>query len=199
MDRESTSWSRTQPGSRPHSASHFNLVSFDPRGVDRSDPVSCVSPAAIRRLTELSTPTPTTPSQIDTVVAATKSFDEACAANTPRLLLENMSTVDAAIDMDQLRAALGQPKLTYIGFSYGTFLGAVYAQLFPTHVRALVLDGALDPALSNNELSIEQAKGFEVDLNDFFSWCNTNTSCSRQSCPEERAPLTTTDVGARGR
>jgi pimeloyl-ACP methyl ester carboxylesterase len=158
---------------------HFNLVSFDPRGVDRSDPVTCVSPAAIRQLTGLD-PAPTTTSQVDTVVAATKSFDEQCAVNTPRLLLENMSTVDAAIDMDQLRAALGQPKLTYVGFSYGTYLGTVYAQLFPTHVRALVLDGALDPALSNNELSIEQAKGFEVDLSDFFSWCNTNSSCESE-------------------
>jgi pimeloyl-ACP methyl ester carboxylesterase len=53
----------------------------------------------------------------------------------------------------------------------------VYAQLFPTHVRALVLDGALDPALSNNELSLEQAEGFEVDLNDFFTWCTTNSTC----------------------
>jgi pimeloyl-ACP methyl ester carboxylesterase len=158
---------------------HFHLVSFDPRGVDRSDPIACVSSAAIRQLAGLD-PAPTTTSQVDAVVAATKSFDEQCAVNTPRLLLENMSTVDAAIDMDQLRAALGQTKLTYVGFSYGTFLGAVYAQLFPTHVRALVLDGALDPALSNNELSIEQAKGFEVDLSDFFSWCNTNSSCESE-------------------
>ena len=159
--------------------SHFNLVSFDPRGVARSDPVTCVSPDQIRQLLELD-PAPSTSAQIDAVVSATQAFDAACAANTSRLLLENMSTVDAAIDMDQLRAALGQQKLTYIGFSYGTYLGTVYAQLFPTHVRALVLDGALDPALSNNELNLQQAEGFEVDLSDFFSWCNTNSSCESE-------------------
>lgn len=159
--------------------SRFNLVSFDPRGVARSDPVACVSPSGIRQLASLD-PAPTTTSQIDQVVAATKSFDAQCAAHTSRLLLENMSTVDAAVDMDQLRVALGQAKLTYVGFSYGTYLGAVYAQLFPTHVRALVLDGALDPALSNDVLNLEQAKGFEVDLGDFFTWCNTNSTCETE-------------------
>ena len=91
-----------------------------------------------------------------------------------------MSTVDAAIDMDELRAALGQPKLTYIGFSYGTYLGAVYAQLFPTHVRAMVLDGALNPDLTNNEIDLEQAEGFEVDLHDFFAWCDRNSTCESE-------------------
>lgn len=159
--------------------SHFNLVSFDPRGVDRSDPVACVSPNRIRQLLGID-PAPTTQSQIDTEVSATKSFDEQCAAHTSHLLLENMSTVDAAIDMDQLRAALGQAKLTYIGFSYGTYLGAVYAELFPTHVRALVLDGAINPDLSNSEIDLEQAEGFEVDLHDFFAWCDTNSKCESE-------------------
>jgi pimeloyl-ACP methyl ester carboxylesterase len=159
--------------------SHFNLVSFDPRGVDRSDPVACVSPNRIRQLLGIN-PAPTTQSQIDTEVSTTKSFDEQCAANTSHLLLENMSTVDAAIDMDQLRVALGQAKLTYIGFSYGTYLGAVYAQLFPTHVRALVLDGAINPDLTNSEIDLEQAEGFEVDLHDFFAWCNTNSKCESE-------------------
>jgi pimeloyl-ACP methyl ester carboxylesterase len=158
---------------------HFNLVSFDPRGVDRSDPVACVSPAAIRQLVSID-PSPTTASEIAQVVQATQSFDSQCAAHTSHLLLENMSTVDAAIDMDELRAALGQAKLTYLGFSYGTYLGAIYAQLFPTHVRAMVLDGALDPALTNNQLDLEQAEGFEVDLNDFFTWCNANSTCQSE-------------------
>jgi pimeloyl-ACP methyl ester carboxylesterase len=159
--------------------SHFNLVSFDPRGVARSDPVTCVSPAQIRQLVSLD-PAPTTASEIDDVVTETKYFDQQCAAHTSRLLLENMSTVDAAIDMDQLRAALGQQKLTYMGFSYGTYLGAIYAQLFPTHVRAMVLDGALNPDLSNNQLNLQQAEGFEVDLKDFFSWCSTNSACESE-------------------
>ncbi|MGO9343435.1 MAG: alpha/beta fold hydrolase, partial [Acidimicrobiales bacterium] len=156
--------------------SEFNLVSFDPRGVARSDPVTCVGASGIRQLLSLN-PAPVGSTQIDQVVAATQQFDAACAAHTSRLLLENMSTVDVAIDMDELRAALGQQKLTYLGFSYGTYLGAVYAQLFPTHVRAMVLDGALNPDLTNDELSLEQAESFEVDLHDFFNWCNTNSTC----------------------
>jgi pimeloyl-ACP methyl ester carboxylesterase len=159
--------------------SKFNLVSFDPRGVARSDPVTCVSPTQIRQLLSLN-PAPVGTTQIDQVVAATKQFDAACAAHTSRLMLENMSTVDVAIDMDEIRAALGQAKLTYLGFSYGTYLGAVYAQLFPTHVRAMVLDGALNPDLTNNELSLQQAESFEVDLNDFFNWCDANSTCESE-------------------
>ncbi len=159
--------------------SEFNLVSFDPRGVARSDPVACVSPAQIRRLLSLN-PVPVGSSQINQVVAETKQFDAGCAANTSRLLLENMSTVDVAIDMDELRAALGQSKLTYLGFSYGTYLGAIYAQLFPSHVRAMVLDGALNPDLTNSEIDLDQAEAFELDLHDFFNWCDSNSTCESE-------------------
>ena len=76
-----------------------------------------------------------------------KEFAAGCKASRARCLA-HVSTVDTARDLDVLRAALGDPKLNYIGASYGTFLGAIYAQLFPTHVRALVLDGALDPSSS---------------------------------------------------
>lgn len=158
---------------------HFNLVSFDPRGVDRSDPVDCVSPAAIRALAGMN-PAPVGTAQIDHVVAEIKSFDDACAAHTSRLLLENMSTVDTAIDMDELRQALGQQKLTYLGFSYGTYLGAVYAQMFPTRIRAMVLDGAVNPDLTNDELDLQQADGFEVDLHDFLDWCDNNSTCQSE-------------------
>ncbi len=166
-------------GFPPTLRADFNLVSFDPRGVARSDPVTCVSPAGIRQLLSLN-PAPVGNAEINQVVSVTKAFDAGCAAHTSRLLLENMSTVDVAIDMDELRAALGQPKLTYFGFSYGTYLGAIYAQLFPSHVRALVLDGALNPDLSNNDLSLEQAQSFEVDLHDFFSWCDQNSTCQSE-------------------
>ena len=159
--------------------SDFNLVSFDPRGVARSDQVACVSAPAIRQLVSLN-PAPVGNSQIAQVVAAIKAFDEACAAHTSRLLLENMSTVDVAIDMDEIRAALGQAKLTYVGFSYGTYLGAIYAELFPSHVRAMVLDGALNPDLTSDEISLEQAQSFEIDLNDFFAWCNGNSMCESE-------------------
>ena len=154
----------------------FNLVSFDPRGVNQSDPVRCVSPAGLRLFAGVN-PAPIGQSEIEGVVQATKTFVAACEAHTSSALLANLSTAVVARDMDRLRAALGQSKLTYFGFSYGTYLGAIYAQEFPTHVRALVLDGAVDPLLSQVQLDQAQAVGFETDLHDFYAWCATNSEC----------------------
>ena len=95
-------------------------------------------------------------------------------------LLENVSTLDTVRDLDRIRAALGQAKLNYLGFSYGTYLGEVYAQTYPGHVRAMVLDGVFNPALSNNEILEQQAEGFEADLADFFAWCPRDKACSRE-------------------
>ena len=159
--------------------SAFNLVSWDPRGVGASDPVSCVGAAGIRALVALP-PDPTTPAQVKEVVAGAKSFDQACAKNTPRKLLDNVSTVDTVRDLDHLRAALGQGKLDYFGFSYGTFIGETYAEMYPTHIRAMVLDGAINPALGMAGVSAGQAKGFQTDLNDFFAWCPGNKTCSNE-------------------
>ncbi len=155
----------------------FNLVSFDPRGVGESDPVQCTTPAGLRRWIALD-PDPVTPKAIAAVIGAVKVFDAGCAADVPRDVLANLSTAVSAQDMDRLRAALGETKLDYLGFSYGTYLGALYAEMFPTHVGNMVLDGAVDPALSSASLDIEQADSFEVDLHDFFSWCPTNATCA---------------------
>ncbi len=155
----------------------FNLVSFDPRGVGQSDPVRCVDAAGIRQLIA-ENPAPTTPAAVAQVVRVTRAFDRACAAHTSHLLLENLSSADTVADMDRLRIALGQDKLDYLGFSYGTFLGELYAARYPTHVRAMVLDGVIDPALSQARADLEQAVGFETDLRDFFSWCPTQRACT---------------------
>jgi pimeloyl-ACP methyl ester carboxylesterase len=88
-----------------------------------------------------------------------------------------MSTREAARDMDILRAALGEPKLNYLGASYGTFLGATYADLFPSHVGRFVLDGAIDPALSNEQLSLQQAHGFETALRAYVKDCVDQGGC----------------------
>ncbi len=82
--------------------------------------------------------------------------------------------------MDRLRGALRQSRLDYLGFSYGTYLGTVYAEMFPSHVGAMVLDGAIDPALSTEAGDLVQAEGFEGDLHDFFAWCATNSSCAHE-------------------
>ena len=157
----------------------FNLVSFDPRGIGASDPVDCVSPAGLRQWLAVN-PAPVTARQVDGVVAAVRRFVAGCEAHTSPLLLANVSTQATAEDMNRLRIALGQRSLTYLGFSYGTYLGALFAQDFPTRVRAMVLDGAVDPALGTVETSIEQAAGLEVDLHDFFAWCPDNASCAAE-------------------
>lgn len=156
--------------------SSFNLVSFDPRGVNESDPVKCVGTAKLRELAATN-PDPVSASQVQAVVNDSKEFDDACAANTGKELLDNVSTLDTARDLDRLRAALGQTKLDYMGFSYGTYLGEVYAEHFPSHIRAMVLDGVVNPALSVATVAAQQAEGFEFNLNAFFSWCATNSTC----------------------
>jgi pimeloyl-ACP methyl ester carboxylesterase len=155
----------------------FNLVSFDPRGTGSSDPLQCLTPDQIRTYLAL-TPVPSTSAQINQVETATKGFVANCEKNKPVSFIESMSTANSARDMDRLRAALGQAKLTYYGFSYGTYLGTVYAEMFPSKVRAMVLDGAVDPALGNTALDTQQSLGFETDLHDFLNWCAAHSSCS---------------------
>jgi pimeloyl-ACP methyl ester carboxylesterase len=92
-------------------------------------------------------------------------------------LLAYLGTDNVARDMDQLRQALGDPKLTYMGFSYGTFIGATYAELFPNNVRAMVLDGAIDPAQDAISTNIAQAAAFNQELNAFFADCAADSTC----------------------
>ena len=154
---------------------HFDIVGFDPRGVERSSPIECLDGPATDQLYELD-PTPDTPAERQAIIDATKAFDAACEAHSGELL-PHMTTADAARDMDRIRAAVGDRKLTYLGFSYGTFLGTVYAGLFPTQVRALALDGAIDPTLTFEQGSISQAKGFAVAFQHFLADCASRPSC----------------------
>ena len=140
----------------PQLLDDFDIVLFDPRGVERSDPVTCgpVAPSAP------SSPAPSTPSQRAATIAGLKAFAAACEKASPTLL-PYVGTVDVARDMDRLRQALGDGGLTYMGQSYGTLLGLTYASLFPTHIRAMVLDSVIDPALSFDQMTAGQADGFE--------------------------------------
>jgi pimeloyl-ACP methyl ester carboxylesterase len=154
---------------------HLNLVSFDPRGVGASDPINCLSDSQLDAYVNVD-PDPTTPAERAAVIQSSRSFANACYKKNGSYL-EHVGTIDEARDMDVLRAALGDAKLTYYGASYGTYLGAKYAQLFPTHIRAMVLDGALNPAESSTEANLVQAKGFETDLDDFLASCVHSGKC----------------------
>ena len=156
----------------PQLLDDFDIVLFDPRGVQRSDPVTC-GPATGSASSD---PAPATPSQQAATIAGLKQFAAACEKASANVL-PYVGTVDVARDMDRLRQALGDAGLTYMGQSYGTLLGLTYAALFPTHIRAMVLDSVIDPALSFDQITEGQAAGFETMLNAFFSWCAGSAAC----------------------
>jgi pimeloyl-ACP methyl ester carboxylesterase len=154
----------------------FNIVGFDPRGVGASEPaVHCLSGPQLDRYFATND-SPANRAQLALVVAGAKLFARGCQANSGPLL-RYIGTRNAARDMDVLRAALGDAKLTYLGKSYGTYLGTWYAQLFPSHVRALILDGAVEPADSGLSMDIVQGQGFQVALRAFTADCLTRDNC----------------------
>lgn len=154
----------------------FDVIGFDPRGVGLSSPaVDCLSDAQLDAFTSADLD-PQTPAGVTALEDISRQVADTCAAKQGTLL-RFVGTKDAARDMDEIRKAVGDPKLTYLGFSYGTLLGATYAQEFPTHVRALVLDGALDPSLGAVASVDEQSKGFQSQLDAFLASCASSASC----------------------
>ncbi|MEV5804192.1 alpha/beta hydrolase [Streptomyces parvulus] len=153
----------------------YDMVAVDPRGVARSEPVECLDGREMDAYTRTDV-TPDDQGETDELVGAYKDFAEGCGADAPKLL-RHVSTVEAARDMDVLRAALGDDRLNYVGASYGTFLGATYAGLFPDRTGRLVLDGAMDPSLPARRLNLEQTAGFETAFQSFAKDCVRRTDC----------------------
>ncbi len=147
----------------------FDVVGFDPPGVDRTAPITCEDGTGLDQYF-FTDPEPPTSSGFSALVAADRTLASGCEARNSAEL-PHVSTDDAARDLDMLRAALGDTKLTYLGFSYGSLLGATYAELFPTHVRAMVLDGVLDPALPTLAEIEQQSQSLDAQLQAFFSAC----------------------------
>ena len=183
----------------------YDIIGFDPRGVGSSTAITCSSdddsssstaePSATASSSASGTPSAgTEPSPESSAEAASggesyeewaestrQSFQELteqCASHTePAALLDHVDTVSAARDLDILRALAGQEKLNYLGFSYGTYLASVYAENFPGNTGRMVLDGAIDPALSLAEQGLGQAKGFEQALRTYVDYCQASTGC----------------------
>ncbi|MER5470370.1 alpha/beta hydrolase [Streptomyces sp. NPDC002685] len=153
----------------------YDMVAVDPRGVARSEPVECLNGREMDAFAQTDT-TPDDGKETDQLVDAFKKFAEGCGEHSPDLL-RHVSTVEAARDMDILRAVLGDEKLNYVGASYGTFLGATYAGLYPDRVGRLVLDGALDPSLTARKLNEEQTAGFETAFQSFAKDCVRHSDC----------------------
>ncbi|MGG5174602.1 alpha/beta fold hydrolase [Pseudarthrobacter sp. J1763] len=161
----------------------YDIVGFDPRGVRSSAPVTCLTDKErdeYRAIDyKLDTDAGLAKSQADN-----KKIIAECQKKTGEIL-GHVDTVSAAKDLDVLRATSNDAKLNYVGYSYGTFLGSTYAQLFPDKVGRVVLDGALDPALSNEELTLGQAKAFEAALKTYVTSCLQGSDCPLSGTPDE--------------
>ena len=161
----------------------YDIVGFDPRGVGSSTAITCSTDAEAKAMEGVSpvdgAGAPVAFEKRATVMSERfKQLEADCASRTkPTELLDHVDTVSVARDLDVLRALSGDQKLNYTGFSYGTYLGATYAELFPANTGRLVLDGALDPSLTYNERRQGQALGFERALRNYVAWCQSGQSC----------------------
>lgn len=154
----------------------FDLVSFDPRGVGDSAPVRCLDDA--QKDAQLQGDlTPATEADREKLDADQKEQREGCEKRNPELI-RHMSTADVASDLDRIRAAVGDAKLNYLGFSYGTSIGATYAAMFPGNIRAMVLDGSVSPSATAVDEAMTQATGFEHTLANFVADCDKDPSCA---------------------
>ena len=161
----------------PAILARFDIVGFDPRGVGSSTPVRCLDTLDhfIPRDATAATP----PGLADLLDGA-KAFAQQCGQRNADLL-PHLSTANVARDLDQIRAAVGDARLTYLGFSYGTLIGEDYASLFPTRIRALALDGVVDPSLGEATFREDQAVAFEGALDRFLADCGARPTCAFNS------------------
>lgn len=163
----------------------YDLVGFDPRGVGESTAVACFdAPEMDAYLYDI----PAAPRGSDAWTAEleerNEAFADACEANSDGIL-PYITTVQSARDMDLIRALVGDEQLNFLGYSYGTFLGATYAELFPERVGRFVLDGAIDPATSGLDVGTAQGVGFENALRSFMSWCLEGADCPFRGTVDE--------------
>ena len=157
----------------PELTERFDLVSFDPRGVGASTAIDC----EVDFDDDVSLLAPGDDAGWNALVADAESRVDTCTPDS--LALEPyVGTNNAARDLDALRGALGDEQLSYVGFSYGTRLGATYAELFPDRVRALVLDGAVKPTDDGALIGLEQGPGFDAALESFAAACDADADCA---------------------
>lgn len=156
----------------------YDIVGFDPRGVGSSSAVSCYDDSRDLDAYLYDIPPGAIGSDewIAAVAASNKTFGDSCLEHTGELL-GYVDTISAARDLDMLRAVLGDQKLNYLGYSYGTLLGATFAGLYPDHTGRMVLDGAVDPASTNFDVTLTQATGFENALRNYLASCLAGSDC----------------------
>ena len=160
----------------------YDIVGFDPRGVAQSEPIACFTSDELDA-NLASDSKPDNEAEIAATLTDSKAFAEKCAEKTE--YLEHFTTSETARDMDILRAALGETKLNYVGKSYGTYLGTLYAEIFPANVGRFVLDGAVDPNIPMKDQNLSQAMGFDGALKAFVKDCMTQSDCPFTGTPAQ--------------
>lgn len=163
----------------------FDFVGFDPRGVAASSPLIQCQTDAERDAVRADPSRTRTQPEIDAANAQAEQFAQGCLAMSGppvgidgAAFLANVGTKNVARDMDVLRGALGDRQLTYIGWSYGTAIGTAYARQFPQNVRAMILDGAIDPNADPAAMALGQYEGFQKAFDDFAAWCAEQQQCA---------------------
>lgn len=159
----------------PEILERFDIVGFDPRGVGESAAIKCLNDAETDA-SFAADPKPDDEAEFALFISDARDYFAKCSENTKHLI--NYSTLNSARDLEILRSALGDEKLNFLGKSYGTYLGTLFAELFPDKVGRFVLDGAVDPNSNNREAVLGQAIGFESALNAFITNCLRNSSCA---------------------
>ncbi|MCT2587384.1 alpha/beta hydrolase [Actinophytocola gossypii] len=171
-------------------AARFDFVGFDPRGVGSSEPtIECLTGDERDADRADDVEIDATGAGVTETEQENRDYATKCVERTEfgEEMLANLGTRDVVKDMDVLRSALGDEKLTYLGFSYGTRIGSTYAETFPENVRAMVLDGAVDPTKSPEDEVVAQGKGFQEAFDDFVAWC-----VDQGECPFDSAATATT-------
>ena len=155
----------------------FDLVGFDPRGVGSSTPALWCNSDADTDASRADPQVDYSQAGIDHIETTEKQYVQRCVDKMGKDFLANVGTANVARDLDRLRAALGDEKLTYLGYSYGTVIGAAYAEAYPDKVRAMILDGAVDPTADPIQSNIDQAAAFQKAFNDYAADCAKDPTC----------------------
>jgi pimeloyl-ACP methyl ester carboxylesterase len=152
----------------------YDIVGFDPRGIGASTSIHCLTD----KETDASYAADSKPDnarELQTILTNSRKYIANCQTHTQDIM--HFGSAEVARDMDLIRAALGDKKLNYLGKSYGTYLGTLYAQFFPNHVGRMILDGAINPNITGAEQNLTQAIGFDHALNAFVADCFTQKDC----------------------
>lgn len=157
---------------------HFDVVGFDPRGIGASTPtVKCETGPELDADRASNDDLDNSPAGIEKQEADTRKDVDKCVERTGKDFLAHVGTHEVVRDMDVIRGVLGDEKLTYLGISYGTFLGSTYAETFPDKVRAMVLDGAVNPNQDARESKLKQTAGFQKAFDDYAAACAKQPAC----------------------